>query len=129
MSSKTHSLGLNSILNVIRTVLTMLFPVMTFWRISRIFTVETIGMYNFANATAGYFIMFAALGISAYAIREGAAIREYAQRISVFSSEVFTINLFSTLAAYILLAASILIVPQFYECRALLMIQIGRAHV
>ena len=122
MSSKTHSLGLNSILNVIRTVLTMLFPVMTFWRISRIFTVETIGMYNFANATAGYFIMFAALGISAYAIREGAAIREYTQRISVFSSEVFTINLFSTLAAYILLAASILIVPQFYECRALLMI-------
>jgi O-antigen/teichoic acid export membrane protein len=122
MSSKTHSLGLNSILNIIRTVLTMLFPVMTFWRISRIFTVETVGMYNFANATAGYFIMFAALGISAYAIREGAAFRDYTQRISVFSSEVFTINLISTLAAYIFLAAGILIVPQFYECRALLMI-------
>ncbi len=122
MSSKTRSLGINSVLNVIRTVLTMLFPVMTFWRISRIFTVETVGMYNFANATAGYFIMFAALGISAYAIREGAAFRDYTQRISIFSSEVFTINLISTLAAYIFLAAGILIVPQFYECRALLMI-------
>ena len=122
MSSKTRSLGLNSILNVIRTVLTMLFPVMTFWRISRIFTVNTVGMYNFANATAGYFIMFAALGISAYAVREGAAFRDDTRRISVFSSEVFTINLFSTLAAYILLAAGILIVPRFHECRALLMI-------
>ena len=93
MSSKTHSLGLNSILNVIRTVLTMLFPVMTFWRISRIFTVETIGMYNFANATAGYFIMFAALGISAYAIREGAAFRDYTQRISVFSALLTRISI------------------------------------
>ena len=122
MNNKPRSLGINSILNVIRTVLTMLFPVMTFSRISRIFPVETVGMYNFANATAGYFIMFAALGISAYAIREGVAFRNYTQRISVFSSEVFTINLFSTITAYILLAAGILIVPRFYECRLILMI-------
>ena len=122
MIVKHRSLGINSVLNIIRTILTMLFPVMTFSRISRIFPIETVGMYNFANATAGYFIMFAALGISAYAIREGAAFRDYTQRISVFSSEVFTINLFSTIAAYILLAASILIVPRFYECRVLLMI-------
>ena len=122
MSSKPRSLSINSILNIIRTVLTMLFPVMTFWRISRVFSVETVGMYNFANATAGYFIMFAALGISTYAIREGVAFRNYTQRMSVFSSEVFTINLLSTIAAYILLAAGILIVPRFYECRALLII-------
>ena len=122
MIVKHRSLGINSVLNVIRTILTMLFPVMTFSRISRILPVETVGLYNFANATAGYFLMFAALGISAYAIREGVAFRNYTQRMNVFSSEVFTINLLSTIAAYILLAAGILIVPRFYECRVLLMI-------
>ncbi len=119
---KQRSLGLNTVLNVIRTILTMLFPVMTFWRISRIFPVETVGNYNFANAAAGYFIMFAALGISTYAVREGVAFRRDYKKISAFASEVFTINLYSTLASYALLGICILIVPRFQECRNLLLI-------
>ena len=119
---KRRSLGMNTGLNVIRTLLTMLFPVITFSHISNIFSVDTVGGYSFANGTAGYFIMFAALGISTYAVREGVAYRNDFVRMSEFGSQIFTINLVSTVIAYALLGISVFVVPKFAECRTLLLI-------
>ena len=117
-----RALGVNAGLNVLRTVLTMLFPVVTFWRISNIFSVDTVGQYGFANAAAGYFIMFAALGIATYALREGVSLRNDYGKMSRFASEMFTINVISSLAAYLLLAAAVFAVPRFAGCRELLLI-------
>lgn len=100
----------------------MLFPVMTFSRISHIFPVDTVGNYSFANAAAGYFIMFAALGITTYAVREAVAFRNNREQMSRFASEVFTINLFSTLAAYLLLGICVIAEPHFIACRPILLI-------
>ena len=117
-----RALGVNAGLNVLRTVLTMLFPVVTFWRISNIFSVDTVGQYGFANAAAGYFIMFAALGIATYALREGVSLRNDYREMSRFASEMFTINVISSLAAYLLLAVAVFAVPRFAGCRELLLI-------
>ena len=35
-----------------------------------------LGQYNFASSVIGYFALFAQLGISSYAVREGAGIRD-----------------------------------------------------
>ena len=115
-------MGVNAGLNILRTVLTMLFPVVTFWRIANIFSVDTVGLYQFANAAAGYFIMFAALGIGTYALREGVARRNNYEQMSTFASEMFTINVISTVAAYILLGICIFVAPKFNECKELLLI-------
>lgn len=49
------------------------------------------------------------LGINTYAIREGAKFRDNYRKMSDFSSEVFSLNMISTLVAYILLILSLLV--------------------
>lgn len=97
------SLGLNAALNSIRSILNILFPIITFPYVSRVLQVKGIGIYNFSNSVISYFLLIAALGINTYAIREGAKIRDNKEKITHFASEVFTINIASTALAYLLL--------------------------
>lgn len=100
---KSKSLALNAFLNSVRSVLNMLFPLVTFPYVSRKLTVRGIGIYNFSESIVSYFLLIAALGVSTYAVREGAKYRNNKKKITEFSSEVFTINIFSTLISYLLL--------------------------
>lgn len=100
---KNKSLGLNAFLNGLKSVLNLLFPLITFPYVSRVLEVRGIGIYNYSNSIVSYFLLIAALGISAYAIREGAKYRDNRKQISEFASEIFTINMWSTIIAYILL--------------------------
>lgn len=69
---KNKSLGINAFLNGLRSVLNLLFPLITFPYISRVLSVQGIGIYNFSNTYINYFILIAGLGIATYAVREGA---------------------------------------------------------
>lgn len=119
---KEKSLGLNAILNGIKSVLSIIFPLITFPYVSRILQVENLGKYNFALSSVNYFILIAGLGISNYAIREGAKYREDKDRMSQFASEVFTINLFSMVLSYSLLLIAVFSIPKFYSYRLLIAI-------
>lgn len=112
---KKKSLALNAFLNSLRSVLSILFPLITFPYISRKLTVEGIGIYNFSNSIVSYFLMIAALGISNYAIREGAKYRNDKNKIERFSSEVFTINIASTLVAYVLLFLCLILFSKLHS--------------
>ena len=112
---KKKSLALNAFLNSLRSVLNIVFPLITFPYISRILTVEGIGAYNFSSSIVSYFSMIAALGISSYAIREGAKYRNDRNKIERFSDEVFTINMVSTLGAYILLFLCLIIFSKLHS--------------
>lgn len=106
---KKKSMALNAFLNGLRGVLSLLFPLVTFPYVSRVLSVRGIGKYNFSSSYVSYFILLAGLGISAYAVREGAKYRDNNTKINRFASEVFTINIFSTFISYILLILSLLI--------------------
>lgn len=97
------SLGLNAFLNGIRSVLNLLFPLLTFPYVSRILGATGMGKYNFANYIVSYFLMIAALGINTYAVREGARIRDDRKKFSNFASQFFSYNVVSTVASYVLL--------------------------
>lgn len=97
------SLGLNAILNSLQSLLNLIFPLITFPYISRTLSVDGVGEYNFANSIVSYFILLAGLGISVYAVREGAKFRHDRQKFSQFASEIFTINIVSTVIAYLTL--------------------------
>lgn len=92
---KKKSLGINAFLNSLRSILNILFPIITFPYVSRVLQVKGIGIYNFSNSIVSYVSLIAALGISTYAVREGAKIRDNIHEISQFASEIFTINIFS----------------------------------
>ena len=106
---KRKSLGINALLNGLRSALNLIFPLITFPYVSRVLSVDGMGIYNFSSTYVSYFTLIAGLGISTYAVREGAKYRENKDKINIFSSQVFTISMLSTLVAYIFLFGSLLI--------------------
>ncbi len=110
---KQKSLKMNMILNGIRGLLGVLFPLITFPYVSKVLGVENIGKYNFANSIVSYFILLAGLGISTYAIREGSRIRESKEELTQFIKKIFTINMISTVVSYVLLFICIILIPNF----------------
>lgn len=106
---KKKSLGLNGLLNGLRSALNLVFPLITFPYVTRILSVNGIGIYNFSSTYVGYFVLIAGLGISTYSVREGAKYRDNKEEMGRFASQIFSINILSTILAYILLILSLLI--------------------
>lgn len=112
---KQKSLGLNALLNSLQSLLNLIFPLITFPYISRTLSVNGVGKYNFANSIVSYFILLAGLGISNYAVREGAKLRNDRKAISSFASRVFTINLISTIVSYVFLILTVIFTPNLHQ--------------
>lgn len=106
---KKKSLGLNGLLNGLRSALNLVFPLITFPYVTRILSVNGIGIYNFSSTYVGYFVLIAGLGVSTYSVREGAKYRDNKEEMGRFASQIFSINILSTILAYILLILSLLI--------------------
>lgn len=112
---KKKSLGLNALLNSLQSLLNLIFPLITFPYISRTLSVDGVGKYNFANSIVSYFILLAGLGISNYAVREGAKLRNDREAISSFASRVFTINMISTIISYVFLIIIVVLTPNLHH--------------
>lgn len=104
---KIKSIKLNVIANALLKGSMIILPLITFPYITRTIHAEKYGILALCYSVISYFDMFAALGVSVYAIREGARLRNDREKISQFSSEVFSINILSTLLSYIALMALI----------------------
>lgn len=115
---KTKSLGKNAFLNGLRSVLNIIFPIITFPYVSRVLSVGELGKYNWSNSFVSYFLLIAGLGIATYAVREGAKLRNDRNEISAFASQVFSINILSTVVSYTLLFLCILIFPKIQSYSA-----------
>ena len=102
-NSKQKSITVNMILNMVKGVMGVIFPLITFPYISRVLGVDKVGEYNFASSIVSYFSLVAELGISTYAIRNGAGIRDNKRELETFVSQIFTINMLSTAISYFLL--------------------------
>ena len=89
---KVRSLKLNGILNITKTFMSLIFPLITFPYVSRILGPENLGRVSFAQSIVGYFSLFASLGITSYGIREAAAVRNNKILLSTFVREIFIIN-------------------------------------
>lgn len=119
---KNKSLTKNAILNGIRNGLNLLFPLITFPYVSRVLQVEKLGEYNFANSVISYFVLLAGLGISSYAVREGAKLREDKDKFNFFTSSVFTINVLSTVISYICLFGCLWILESLHKYSMLILV-------
>lgn len=116
------SIKLNAILNIINTLLSFIFPLITFPYVSRVLGVDNIGKINFSDSIIGYFALLASLGIYQYAIREGSRYKENSEKLSKFVSEIFSLNILFTLVSYITLIFTIIIIPKLHSYFLLIMI-------
>ena len=100
---KNKSFAKNAFFYMCKTLVQILFPIITLPYISRILGVEKIGQYNFATAYVSYFALIANLGIQTYAVRTGSEIRDNKKQLNAFANEIYTINVISTIVALLLL--------------------------
>ena len=100
------SLSLNAAMSAFKTLMNIIFPLITFPYASNVLQVENLGKVNFASSVCGYFLLFAGLGISSYAVREGSRYVNDREKLSAFASEMFSINMITTALTYAALAVT-----------------------
>lgn len=117
------SLKKNTILNIIKTCCSILFPIITFPYISRVLLPDNIGKVSFAQTFVNYFVLIAGLGINVYAIRECSAVKNEKDKLSNIASQFFSINVITTVIAYLLLIIILLFGRSFDNYRFLIIIE------
>lgn len=95
------SVRVNAVLNMIRQLLAIIFPMVTVYYATRALGQTCFGEVNYIRSIISYFSLFAGLGISNYAIREGASIRDDKNKYNHFACEIYTINILSTIVSFL----------------------------
>ena len=99
-----NSTNRNTVFNTVKSVFSIIFPLITFPYIARVLMTDSVGIINFSNSIVNYISLIASLGVATYAIRECSKIKESKKELEKTASQIFSINLISTLFAYICLA-------------------------
>lgn len=110
---KAASVKLNYIFNTFRTVLNLIVPLILFPYISRVLGPESLGKVEFANSIVSYFVLFTALGIPTYGIRETARTRENLFERSKTFWELTSILGSTVIAGYVCYFLCISFIPVF----------------
>lgn len=110
-------MGLNAVLSSIRTLSTIIFPLITYPYITKTLSVSNIGKINFSQSIISYFTLIAQFGISIFAIRTGARIRDDRVAFNQFANRIFSINLISTLVSMVLLLILLILPTKLLEYR------------
>lgn len=98
----------NTFYNFIKTVSAVIFPLITFPYSSRVLHAVNIGKINFCSSIISYISLIASLGISTYAIRECSKVKNDRDKLGYIASQIISLNIISTLVAYLVLAGLLL---------------------
>ena len=118
-----NSVNQNTIFNTLKSVFGVIYPLITFPYISRVLMTDNVGKINFGNSIVSYVSLIASLGVTTYAIRECSKVRENKDELSKTSSQILSINIMSTLVAYIALAIVLIFAKPLENYRLLICIQ------
>lgn len=110
---KKKSIKLNFIMNIILTMSSFIFPLITFPYVSRVLLPVGIGKVSMATSVITYFSMFAQLGIPTYGIRACAKVRDNREKLSKVAQELLIINIIMSMISYMVLIVLLFYVPKF----------------
>ena len=122
MNKHTKSVEVNMVLNTVRTIVSIVFPLIIFPYVTRALQLENLGKITFAQSFIGYIGLIASLGFTTYATREGGKFRSDPEKMQQFADEIFTMNILTTLVAYVVLFICIAVFPNLKERQVLLVI-------
>lgn len=111
IEKKQRSVGLNAVLSGIRSIFNVIYPLITFPYVSRVLQPDNLGKISFSQSLISYFSLIAALGITNYAIREGAKIRNDRNKIEKFATEIFSVNVITTIISLVALYSIVWLMP------------------
>ncbi len=116
------SLKKNFGMNVVLTMSSIIFPIITFPYIARVLGPAGSGRTSFATSLISYFIIISQLGIPTYGIRECAKVRDDREALSRVTGELLLINLIMSFVSYAALFIMLWTVPRLYGDRTLYVI-------
>lgn len=116
------SIKFNAIMNIILTMSSFIFPLITFPYTSRVLMPDGIGRVSFATSIVYYFSIVAQLGIPTYGICECAKVRGDIKKLSKTVHEILFINLITTIISYLCFIVALFCVPRLAEEKILFLI-------
>lgn len=116
------SLKINSMIYMIRNIMNIIFPLITFKYAATVLKASGVGAINYSSAIVSYFGLIAQLGINTYAIAEGAKLRTKDKELNEFVNNMFSLNILSTIISYICLFITVFSVSGLSEYRILIAI-------
>lgn len=116
------SLSKNTIWYLLYNVLNIIFPLLTSIYVARVLLPDTIGQVYDAQNIASYFSVLAFLGIPTYGLREIAKTRGNKEERNRLFTELYIINLISTIIFSIAYVSVVFIVPEFRNNLALYLV-------
>lgn len=109
MKLKETSAKVNYIYSVLYSILSMILPVVTAPYVARVIGAKGLGIYSYNYTIVGYFATFALLGINFYGNRTIAKIRDDFQECSKAFSEIYIMQLITSISMIILYVVYIMI--------------------
>lgn len=106
------SLKRNAAYNASYSALRLIFPLITYPYISRIIGPEGVGRVIFAEAVAGYFCVFALLGLPQYGAREVARAQENPQELKRTFSGLFILSTLLSWSALVVYGSILFVSPR-----------------
>lgn len=100
---KINSVKINFVLNTTRMLLGMVFILLTTPYVTRVLGAESLGKVEYINSVITYFLLFTALGVPNYGLREVARYREDKNKLSKVVFELGIILFITTTIGYIVL--------------------------
>lgn len=113
------SLAKNSFFYLLYEVLNVLFPLITGIYVARVLLPESIGEVAYAQNIVQYFVILSYLGIPTYGMREVAKYRDDKEKLNKLYSELYLINLFSTIFFLLIYIGLVAFTPSFRSNLAL----------
>lgn len=107
------SIAKNSAFFLIYNLLNIIFPFVTGIYVARVLLPDGIGQVAYAQNVAQYFVILAFLGIPTYGLREISKARKDKEELNNVYSELFFLNLISTVTFTCIYIAVIFSVPDF----------------
>ena len=120
--SDEKSIRKNAVYNVIKTCVSIIFPLITFPYVTRTLSSESYGIYTFSQSIISYVTLLAGLGITTYARREGARVRESHDNLQEFANEVFSINVLATALSFLILMGAVCFWEKLFPYKPVILI-------
>lgn len=116
------SLGLNFLMNIILTMSSFIFPLITFPYTSRILMAEGNGKIQMATSFISYFILMAQLGIPTYGVRVCATVRDDKIKLTRTVHELVILQTVTMLLSYLLFFLCLNWIPKIQGERSLYLV-------
>lgn len=112
MVTSKKSVKINYLLQATWQLLLILVPLITTPYLSRVLGADQIGLYSYSSSIANYFVMFAALGMSTYGVREIAICADSRTQRSKVFAEAFCSQLIISVIVLISYCIYLYFIPQ-----------------